>query len=170
MYVTHRSRAASHRGPTGVRLSRGADSRKSLLRLAPHTVAIPIKVIDICPDDGDRPLHVLRPVAVAAFAVDVTGDRNAGTGVVRVALGALRKRYRRGTGYRREGDPQGKPSNQQCQCPHGGKGSSFVSVFVCFDQTSTTPGTKPSGPPTRRESSTGALASALNLRGRSYCY
>jgi hypothetical protein len=57
--------------------------------LAPNSVAVFIKLVDVRPFDIHRSVDIRRPVAATAGTVDVTGYRDAGTGVVRVAVGAL---------------------------------------------------------------------------------
>lgn len=52
--------------------------------LAPNSIAVSIKAVDVASDDNYRALHIGRTISATASAVDITGDRDAGTGVVRV--------------------------------------------------------------------------------------
>src|SRR6266576_1800491 len=61
-------------------------SLASLAILAADTVAVAVEPVDIGSGYLNGSLHVGGAIAAAACAVDVAGDRNAGTAVVRVAL------------------------------------------------------------------------------------
>lgn len=54
------------------------------LLFAPDSIAVSIKAVDVASDDNYRALHIGRTISATASAVDITGDRDAGTGVVRV--------------------------------------------------------------------------------------
>jgi hypothetical protein len=56
------------------------------LAVASNVVIIPVQVVDVVAHDSNRTLDVLRTVTATTGAVHVTGDRNAGAGVVRVAV------------------------------------------------------------------------------------
>jgi hypothetical protein len=55
--------------------------------LAGHAVTVAIKLVDVLADHPHRALDISRSVAAAARAVDIAGDRDTGTTVVRVARG-----------------------------------------------------------------------------------
>jgi hypothetical protein len=71
------------------------------LRLAADPIVVlAIEAVNVLAHDGDGSPHVCGSVAASAFAVDVAGDRDAGTRVVRVALGCSSWRWRFLWGWR----------------------------------------------------------------------
>ena len=60
--------------------------RSSPVLFAPNSILVVIKAVDVISDDGYRTLDIFRAVAAATLTVDVTSDRNAGTGVIGVAV------------------------------------------------------------------------------------
>ena len=78
------------------------------VRLAGHAVdvAVAVAFVDIASGDIDRPHDECRAIAVAARAIDIRGNRNAGTGVVGIAAAChLGRSFR-----------QAKPGGQHQSC------------------------------------------------------
>ncbi len=54
------------------------------LLFAPNSIAVSIKAVDVASDDNYRAHHIRRTISATAGTIDITGDRDAGTRVVRV--------------------------------------------------------------------------------------
>jgi hypothetical protein len=73
--------------PHHVHIPAGAVQRvHSGLLFAPSSIAVSIKAVDVIADDSHRTRNIGRTVTATARTVDITGNRNAGTRVIRVAV------------------------------------------------------------------------------------